>query len=228
MVSVVLAAYKGEKYIVEQVSSILSQLGSNDELIVSDDYPQGETRAALDNIISNDSRVKYIHGKGLGLIKNFENAINYACGDFIFLSDQDDVWLEGKVKAVLDEFEKGADVVMHDALITDAQLNPTGERAFVLNSAGQGVFKNILKNSYQGSCMAFRKEMKKYVLPFPGKIPMHDQWIGLRGEKYGKVSLIDHPYILYRRHSENVSGGGSSLLQKFVWRMNIIGCLLRK
>ncbi len=228
MISVVLAAYKGEKYIVEQVRSILSQLSENDELVISDDYPQGETKAALEDILKNDPRVKYIHGKSQGLIKNFEYAINNSRGDFIFLSDQDDVWLEGKVKAVMSEFENGADVVMHDAFITDGELNPTGERAFALNSAGKGVFKNILKNSYQGSCMAFRKEMKEYILPFPEKIPMHDQWIGLMGEKHGKVHLIDHPYILYRRHGENVSGSGSSLMQKIRWRINILGCLLGK
>lgn len=228
MISVVIAAYKGEKYIVEQVKSILPQLGESDELIISDDYPEGETKASLDGIIKRDSRVKYIHGRSLGLIKNFEYAINHAKGDFIFLSDQDDVWLEGKVEAVMKEFNDGADVVMHDALITDGELNPTGDRAFVLNSAGKGIFKNILKNSYQGCCMAFRKEMKEYILPFPEKIPMHDQWIGLIGEKHGNVHLINHPYILYRRHSENVSGGGSSLMQKIMWRINIIGCLLRK
>lgn len=228
MISVVIAAYKGEKYIVEQVKSILPQLGESDELIISDDYPEGETKASLDGIIKRDSRVKYIHGRSLGLIKNFEYAINHAKGDFIFLSDQDDVWLEGKVEAVMKEFNDGADVVMHDALITDGELNPTGDRAFVLNSAGKGIFKNILKNSYQGCCMAFRKKMKEYILPFPEKIPMHDQWIGLIGEKHGNVHLINHPYILYRRHSENVSGGGSSLMQKIMWRINIIGCLLRK
>ena len=228
MVSVVLAAYKGEKYIAEQVRSILSQLSEIDELIISEDYPQGETRSAIESILKTDPRVRYIHGKGQGLIKNFENAIINARGDFIFLSDQDDLWLEGKVSAVLTEFENGADVVMHDAFITDADLNKTGERAFVLNSARKGIFRNILKNSYQGSCMAFRREMLSFILPFPEKIPMHDQWIGLMGEKHGKVSFIDHPYILYRRHSENVSGGGSSLIQKLKWRVNILGCLLRK
>lgn len=228
MISVVLAAYKGEKYIVEQVKSILLQLGKEDELIISDDYPQGETYSALYEIIRSDSRVKYIRGEGRGLIKNFENAVTHSCGDYIFLSDQDDVWLEGKVQAVMLEFEKGADVVMHDAIITDANLNPTGERAFVLNSAQTGILRNVIKNSYQGCCMAFRKEMKEYILPFPEKIPMHDQWIGLMGEKYGKVHLVNHPYILYRRHSENVSGNSSSLMQKIRWRAGIIGCLLRK
>ncbi len=228
MISVVLAAYKGEKYIAEQVESILCQLSDEDELIISDDYPEGKTRVALSAITDSDRRVKYIYGKGQGLIKNFENALNNSKGDYIFLSDQDDVWLEGKVAAVMTEFENGADVVMHDAVITDALLNPTGERAFKLNSAGTGIVKNIIKNSYQGSCMAFKGDMKKHILPFPDSIPMHDQWIGILGEKYGKVHLINHPYILYRRHTENASGGGSSLLQKIKWRVNIIGCLLRK
>ncbi len=228
MISVVLAAYKGEKYIVAQVESILSQLGDGDELVISDDLPEGETREALNDILNSDPRVKYIHGKGQGLIKNFENALNNSKGDYIFLSDQDDVWFEGKVKAVMEEFRNGASVVMHDAEITDAELNPTGERAFAVNSAKTGIFRNILKNSYQGSCMAFRSDLKKYILPFPDSIPMHDQWIGLMGEKHGKVHLVNHPYILYRRHSENASGGGSSLLQKIKWRIAIAGCVLRK
>lgn len=227
MISVVLAAYKGEKYIAEQVMSILPQLSENDELVISDDFPQGETFGAVESIIRNDSRVRYIHGKGQGVIKNFENAINNAKGDFIFLSDQDDVWLDGKVRAVMAEFGKGADVVMHNADIVDGELKKTGETAFGVNGAGTGIVKNIIKNTYQGSCMAYRAELNKYILPFPENLPMHDQWIGLMGEKHGKVSLINESYLLYRRHGENVSGNGSSLMQKIRWRMAITGCLLK-
>lgn len=228
MISVVLAAYKGEKYIASQVESILCQLGDDDELIITDDYPEGKTYSAIESIVKADSRVKYIHGKSQGLIKNFEHGLNNAKGDYIFLSDQDDKWIDGKVDAVMKEFAKGADVVLHDALITDADLNPTGERAFEINSTVTGFVRNIIKNSYQGSCMAFTKEIKDLVLPFPDKIPMHDQWIGLLGEKYGKVHLVNEPYIYYRRHGENVSGGTSSLMTKIRWRFNIIRCLLRK
>ncbi len=227
MISVVLAAYKGEKYIAEQVMSILPQLGENDELIISDDYPQGRTFAAVENIIGADSRVRYIHGRGQGVIKNFENAINNARGEFIFLSDQDDVWLDGKVTAVMAEFGKGADVVMHNANIADGNLNRTGETAFQVNGTGTGIIKNIVKNTYQGCCMAYRAELNRYILPFPDSLPMHDQWIGLMGEKHGKVSLIEDSYLLYRRHGENVSGNGSTLLQKIKWRIAITGCLLK-
>lgn len=227
MISVVLAAYKGEKYIAEQVKSILFQLGENDELVISDDFPQGKTYEAVEDIINSDSRVRYIHGKGQGLIKNFENAINNAKGDYIFLSDQDDIWLDGKVKAVMSEFDKGALVVMHNADIVDGELKKTGETAFGVNRAGTGIIRNIIKNSYQGSCMAFSAELNKYILPFPDNLPMHDQWIGLMGEKRGKVSLIEDSYLLYRRHGENASGNGSTLMQKIKWRLAIAGSLLK-
>jgi glycosyltransferase involved in cell wall biosynthesis len=228
MISVVIAAYKGEKYIAEQINSILPQLGDGDEIIISDDYPQGETRRAVEALRSDDNRIKYIEGLRKGVVRNFENAINYATGDYIFLADQDDVWLEGKVAAVMKEFNGGADVVLHNAVITDALLNPTGKTTFEINRTKKGIIRNIVKNSYQGSCMAFRASMKKFILPFPEKIPMHDQWIGLVGEKHGEVRLINRPYILYRRHDSNVSGNGSSAVQKLKWRMNILGCLLRK
>ena len=154
--------------------------------------------------------------------------ISRAKGDYIFLCDQDDVWLEGKVEAVMKEFDRGADVVMHNAYITDGALDRTGATTFEMNRAGTGIIKNIVKNTYQGSCMAFRSELKKYILPFPDRLPMHDQWIGLVGEKHGSVRLIDRPYLLYRRHGSNLSGNGSSALQKLKWRIDIVGCLLRK
>lgn len=228
MISVVMAAYNGEKYIAEQIRSILSQLGENDELVISDDNPAGKTVDVVHEFSENDSRVVYIEGPHKGVIKNFENAINNAKGDYIFLCDQDDVWLDGKVDAVMKAFEGGASVVMHDAYITDGELNKTGQTAFELNGASTGILKNIIKNTYQGSCMAFSADMKKYILPFPDKIPMHDQWIGILGEKYADVKLIDKPYILYRRHESTVTGSGGTVGQKIMWRINLLTCLLGK
>ncbi|MBQ7595531.1 MAG: glycosyltransferase, partial [Clostridia bacterium] len=193
MVSVVIAAYNGEKYICEQLDSVLAQLGEDDEVIISDDNPYKETYNSVKDHIESDGRIKYIAGPGKGVIKNFENAIKESAGDYIFLCDQDDVWLDGKVAAVLKEFSSGAAVVMHDAIITDEKLNPVEQSFFEFRGTGTGLIKNIIKNSYIGCCMAFSKELKPYILPFPDNLPMHDQWIGLMGEKYGKVSLIYKP-----------------------------------
>ena len=90
-ISVALAAYKGEQYIAEQLNSILPQLGDDDEIIVSDDFPSGKTREAVDGI--RDKRIRYIEGQSKGVVSNFENALNACTGDVIFLCDQDDVWM---------------------------------------------------------------------------------------------------------------------------------------
>lgn len=229
MISAVIAAFNGERFIADQILSVLPQLGAGDELLVSDDNPSDPgTAEAVKRLAESDGRIKYLTGPSKGVIKNFEFLISRAKGDYIFLCDQDDVWLEGKVEAVMKEFDRGADVVMHNAYITDGALDRTGATTFEMNRAGTGIIKNIVKNTYQGSCMAFRSELKKYILPFPDRLPMHDQWIGLVGEKHGSVRLIDRPYLLYRRHGSNLSGNGSSALQKLKWRIDIVGCLLRK
>ena len=222
MISVVIAAYNGGKYIEAQLDSVLSQLSDGDEVVISDDLPEGDTIAAVQKYLDTDKRVRYIKGPGNGVIKNFDNAVSAAEGDYIFLCDQDDVWLPGKVDAVMKEFQRGAAVVMHDAKITDADLNVTEESFFDLMGTKKGIVKNIIKNTYIGCCMAFSSNLKPYILPFPDDIPMHDQWIGLIGEKYGEVALIKEPYILYRRHGATVTGGSTTLKQKIKWRAAII------
>ncbi len=228
MVSVVMAAYNGEKYIREQLLSVLKQLSENDEVIISDDNPYTGTYEAVKGFIESDGRIRYIKGPGKGVIKNFENAISAAEGDYIFLCDQDDVWLDGKVSAVCEELKKGAVVVMHDAIVTDENLNPVKQSFFEAMGSGTGIVKNIIKNTYIGCCMAFSKSLKPFILPFPDDLPMHDQWIGLAGEKAGRVALIKEPLIYYRRHSGAVTGGRTSFSQKLKWRMSIIKAVIRK
>ena len=226
MVSVVIAVYRGEKYLRQQLESVLSQLKSDDEVIISDDDINGETYNSVKDIVENDKRIRYVEGPSKGVIKNFEYAIGLTKGNVIFLCDQDDVWLDGKVEICCRELSSCSDLVLHNAQIVDSDLKPEERTAFEANKSNTGIFRNIVKNSYQGSCMAFTSYLKKYILPFPENIPMHDQWIGLVGEKYGRVSLIDTPYILYRRHDATVTGKGSTFSQKLKWRFSILKCLL--
>ncbi len=226
-ISVALAAYNGEKYIGEQIESILPQLREGDELIVSDDNPAGKTRSIVEFYTAYDSRVKYIEGEGKGVCKNFENAINHCSGDVIFLCDQDDVWLDGKVEKVLGAIEKGADVVLHDAQVTDGELNVTSPSFFALNGSKPGFVKNLLKNSYMGCCMAFRADFKKIFMPFPENLPMHDWWIGLNAEIRGKAEFINEPLIKHRCHGGNVTGGETTAMQKLLWRLQITADIIR-
>lgn len=227
-ISVALAAYKGEQYIAEQIESILCQLGENDEIVVSDDFPKGETRNAVLNLASKDKRILYIEGKGKGVVKNFENALRNCTGDIIFLSDQDDVWLPKKVESVVKEIENGASLVLHDASVTDAFLNITDKSYFSSHGSNASFVGNIAKNSFVGCCMAFTKELMLETLPFPKELPMHDWWIALVAlKKKHKIVLLREPLILWRRHGGNVTGGKTSFAQKIAWRLKIILSLAR-
>ncbi len=228
MISVALAAYKGEKYIEQQLLSILPQLSHEDEIIVSDDRPGGMTEKIVRRIAQQDSRVIYVEGKSRGVVANFVNAIRHCKGDYIFLCDQDDVWLPDKVRRVCEAFDEGYDLVLHNAYVTDGNLNITDYSFFEKRGSRKGIIRNIVKNSYMGCCMAFDRRLLKKIMPIPASIPMHDQWIGLMGEIYGKVKLIDLPLIYYRVHGGNVTGGKTSSSQKLQWRRYLISKLYKR
>lgn len=228
MISVALAAYKGEKYIEEQLLSILPQLSHEDEIIVSDDKPGGQTEKIVKRIMADDPRVIYVEGRGKGVIANFVNAIRHCRGDKIFLCDQDDVWLPDKVKRVCEAFDNGATLVLHNAYVTDKNLNITEYSFFEKRGSKKGFIRNIVKNSYMGCCMAFDRNLLKKIMPMPRFVPMHDQWIGLMGEIYGNVELIDAPLIYYRVHGENVTGGETTTEQKLKWRVYLVRKLFER
>lgn len=231
-VSVCLATYNGEEFIQEQIDSIISQLKDSDELIVSDDNSTDNTLKLVEGY--NDARIKIIYNLGeRGYSNNFENAINNASGEYIFLSDQDDVWMDDKIETMLSELEN-YDLVISDALISDSNLAPTLGSHFANNGTKRGFFNNWIKTRYIGACMAFNRTILTKLLPFPEKKKLcaHDYWIALVGEKYYKVKLIDKPLIKYRRHGKNASTGGeksnNSFIHKILVRIYSLNQLLKR
>ena len=206
-ISVAMAVYHGEAYLDAQLSSILSQLEPEDEIIVSDDCPGGKTEEIVRRFAEQDQRVHYVQGPGRGLIANFGHAISLCGGDAIFLSDQDDVWMPGKANKVKAALEAGALLVLHDACVTDADMHPLEPSFFAVHGSKPGFGANLIRNSFMGCCMAFRRELCGAILPLPEGIPMHDQWIGLIATRLGRVVFLEEPLLFYRRHGGNVSGG---------------------
>lgn len=206
MISVVLASYNGHKYIDEQLTSILNQIGSEDEVIVSDNGSEDGTIEIVSSILKHDSRVKLIHCIEKGPIANFENGILNSSGDYIFLSDQDDVWMPDKVYKVIQEFDKDTVLIEHNCEYDDENLNPlTAETFFDKRKPHVGFAYNWIRNGYQGSCICFKKEIVPFVCPIPRTISMHDQWIGILAEKRGKIKFLDENLIHFRRHGNNTS-----------------------
>ena len=208
MVSVCIATYNGERYIKEQVESILCQLNKEDEIIISDDGSKDETITVLESF--HDKRIQIYYNTGRhGVVPNFENALNHSSGDYIFLSDQDDIWREDKVKICIEAL-KGVDLVVHNSRVVTERGGRPEYDFFQWRHSGPGYWKNLYKNTYVGSCMAFRKEVKNYALPFPKHILWHDMWIGLIVEKYGVTKFINDQLLFYRRHDANASTTGEA------------------
>ncbi len=236
MISVCIATYNGGKYIELQLQSILSQLGELDEVVISDD---GSTDSTI-NLINRfrDSRIKLYHNKNHSTSKrfkfhntslNFENALLCSKGDIIFLADQDDIWERNKVEIVLKKLDD-YEIIAHDCSIIDNDYNILHESYFSLISAKSGILNNILKSSFLGCCMAFRRDILKNALPLPTDPIPHDIWIGLIGLSKYKLCFLHDRLLKYRRHDSNLSASSSksnySIFNRFFYRYYIIKSLI--
>jgi glycosyltransferase involved in cell wall biosynthesis len=201
-----MATYDGGRWIGEQLASILRQLRADDEVVVSDDGSTDETLAVIASF--SDPRVRVVAGNFRNPARNFENALRHAGGDILALSDQDDVWLEGRVALIRERLSAPRDavhLVALDAVITDeggAVIEPS---LFGKIHAGPGLLKNVYDNTYVGCCLAFTRELLEVALPFPRGIPMHDMWLGLLAERFGTVEFVRTPSLAYRRHGANAT-----------------------
>ena len=221
MVSVCMTTYNGEKYVKEQIQSILIQLSAEDELIIADDGSTDKTLEIIEQI--KDPRIKLFRNCFNNVVKNFEFTIGKSVGDIIFLSDQDDIWHQNKVEKYLNFFEKTcADLVISNVAI----INQDGElhqEEFYKNEFKGAVYSNLIKNNFIGCAMAFKKETINWLLPFPPNLPMHDWWIGMVIGKRGKVSFLDEKLLYYRRHGGNVTTGKKSSFYNIIkWRWIIM------
>ena len=207
-VSVAVATYNGEKYIAKQLESILDEIGEQDEIVISDDGSTDRTLAIIREFMQSDARVHLLNGPKQGVKKNFEHAIRGCVGEYIFLCDQDDIWISGKVAKVLQTFEtEKCSLVIHDAVVVEEDGETVILPSFYEERGSKaGAFKNVWKNSYIGCCMAFNRELLDKILPIPNNIEMHDQWIGVINDLDGNGTIfIPDKFLYYRRHGKNAS-----------------------
>lgn len=227
-ISVCMATYNGARYLRPQLESILDQLGPADELVISDD---SSTDATIEIVRSyTDPRIRLFAGQTFyNPARNFGNALRHAAGQILVLSDQDDIWLPGKLDLVRARLGGKCSVpalIMLDGEIIDADEQVIAPSIFALKHSGPGLFRTIYDSSYPGCCMAFTRPLLALALPLPRGVPMHDWWIALLAELFAEVEFVPVKTIRYRRHGGNASYTSSDSLLKIRRRLHIAWLLL--
>lgn len=206
-ISVAMAVCNGEKYIEQQLNSIIHNLSKDDEIIISYNSSEDATLEMIQEAAHQLPIIKVYSCEEKGIIVNYENAISHCSNEYIFLADQDDVWTEDKVQKVMECFESEEHpiLVMHDSQYTDEELNEQEKTLFTDRNIRKGYVHNLTDNCYDGCCLAFHRDLVKLILPIPRSLSMHDQWIGLVAEKAGNVTFCDEKLLQHRRHSDAVN-----------------------
>jgi glycosyltransferase involved in cell wall biosynthesis len=210
-VSVCMATYQGELYVERQLRSILEQLGATDEVIVVDDCSTDRTVELIESL--NDPRiVVYRNPVNRREVYSFGKAIEASRGDVVFLADQDDIWLPGRVQLMTTRLqESGAALVTSNFEWMDACERPLDVAyAGVSSAASARHFRNIAdifigKTNYFGCAMAFRRELIPMITPIPSYVESHDLWIALAANQLGSNLHIDDKTLRKRRHDNNTT-----------------------
>ena len=228
MISVAMCTYNGEKFIKEQLLSIMGQTQKIDELVICDDNSSDNTVEIIKDVLGkSDVKFKIIKNDiQKGVTKNFENALINCSGDIIFLSDQDDVWIENKVELMCKEMKNKEDALLFftDAYLVDENLNKLDKTLWEKIGIEDNYSFNVLgflgKRFVTGATVAIRKELLKYTLPIP-TCWIHDAWLAVNAALYGGIYAINEKTIFYRQHSSNVIGvRNKSIFEivKYRWR----------
>ena len=214
-VDILLATYNGEKYLREQIDSILNQTHAEFRLLISDDGSKDGTREILNEYKEKDSRIEvFFQENNLGVVKNFEFLLGKVEAKYYMFSDQDDIWKETKIEKSLNRIEEGFDLVYSDLEVVDENLNVTYSSYWKL----KGIYNKIkkynnfealyLNNFVTGCTLISRKELINTFMPLPNtsKFVLHDYWISLIISQNGKIAYIEEPLIKYRQHKNNKVG----------------------
>lgn len=238
MISVCIATYNGAAYIKEQLESILLQIPLNSEVLVGDDGSFDETVEIIEKL--QDFRVKIIKNpKNLGYVSNFEKLIEMAAGDYIFLSDQDDIWPPGRVHRMISAMDKSESLLVVGAI--DSFVGCVDSRSFFCgfddrrdSTPCRNIFDMFVGRAvpYYGSAMLLSKDLKSHALPFFSQKISHDIWIAFLANKLNSVSHLTDVVSFRRIHGDNVTNSNRSFFDKiktrYLWSLGLLNIMFMR
>ncbi|HHY26991.1 MAG TPA: glycosyltransferase family 2 protein [Desulfitobacterium dehalogenans] len=220
MITILMGTYNGEKFITEQIESILCQTEDNWKLIIQDDCSTDAMVSILQSYVTNyPHKITLIQREfPSGSAKNnFISMLKFAKSEYIMTCDQDDIWLPSKIELTLKKmhesegyYGKDKPLLVHtDLKIVDEKLEVIAESMFHYQSldSKRDKFNNLLvQNIVTGCTIMFNRRLLEMVYSVPEESIMHDWWFALVAAAFGKIGFVNEPTILYRQHSSNEVG----------------------
>jgi glycosyltransferase involved in cell wall biosynthesis len=236
-VSVALCTHNGERFVVEQVRSILRQTVPPTQIVLSDDASTDQTvdlvrREVDDHLGEPVSLVVLRNEVALGVTANFAQAVAACTGQLIALSDQDDLWIGDRVETMVDSFAadpgltllfsdaqliNGAGEPLRDTLFDSIRFTPGEQKEVHL---GQALTTLLRRNVVTGATVMFRRELLDEALPFPPAW-VHDEWLAIIAAITGRVDFLPQQLIEYRQHGGNQIGARKPTLRDKVSRVTV-------
>ena len=214
-ISIVLCTFNGARFLDEQLRSLRCQEGV-DEIVAVDDQSADDTMAVLNQHASEEARMRvHWNERRLGVVRNFEQAIRLARGDWIALSDQDDIWVPEKIARLRAAWD-GVSCLMHHAT---RKFRGTPPRVLPARAGesrkyhGDDARRLLYRNSIVGHTTLVRADVARRLLPFPEAVP-HDWWIGAGAALQGPVHYVDEYLVHYRIHETNAYHRAGSRLHR--------------
>lgn len=205
MISIVLATYNGEKYILEQLESILNQTYQNFYIIIVDDNSSDKTVSVIKNFFKfkkYDKYSLYINEVNLGPTKSFEKGVRHVKTEYIAFCDQDDIWFENKLELYMENIYN-CDLVYATSYILKSNISKS--EIFPKFKKNQSVFGELAHNNARGATIMLKTELAIKLIPYHD---LYDKWVLINSKFVSKIKEIKIPLHYYRLHDDNVNGGG--------------------
>lgn len=222
-VAILLSTYNGEKYLREQIDSILAQTYDNFELIVRDDGSRDSTVEIVKEYMEkSDKEITLMVGKNLGFIKSFFELLKHSDADYFSFADQDDIWFPNKIELAVNSLNK-LDDTKPNMSFSNVDYYDT-EMNFMGKGDSENKKPSFLNSLYecinQGMTMVINKTARDYIIKnIPEKCFFHDWWTYMICTAFGNVVQDDVVTVKYRRAKTNATVEGQGKITLFIWRI---------
>lgn len=239
MVDILLPVYNGEKYLSEQIESYLRQTYTDWNLLIRNDGSTDNSQAVIDNYCKlYPDKIRFIKEpiENIGLVGSLNVLLSHTTGDYIMLSDQDDVWLPEKIELSLNEIKRiekdnKPAMVCTDAICVDENMEVLSKSFFESQKFIDGIMgdkeKMMALNEVQGCTVIINKSSLSHICQLPTFMKIHDMWIGVICAHYGSVSYLHKQTLLYRQHTGNTLGSVNVNANYYLHRIKFFPYLIK-